>query len=109
MHSRHPYRSHQYCSWVQGAGNRGEGLNEECDTGVVCDYRCYTLLHRIARAVRRTLVGVLGRENIAVAFPLSKGLLPLNGHAGKLYVLPREGRDEELVSTPHGDIVKGTI
>lgn len=60
----------------------------------------------MAREVRRTLVGVLGRENVIIRFTLPKGLLSLNGHTDKLAPTPREGRGEDLVSTLNRDIVK---
>jgi hypothetical protein len=58
------------------------GLDEECDICFAWDNRRYfLLLHGTARKMRRTLAGVLGREDIIIDFLLAKALLPLDGHA----------------------------
>ena len=56
-------------------------------------------ISRTAIMVRRTLVRVLGREDVIIGFLLAEGLLPLDAHMDMLCVLLREYRDEELVAT----------
>jgi len=52
--------------------------------------------------MRRTLVGVLGCEDVIIGLPLDERLLPLDGHTDILLLLFSEVRDEELVSTLNG-------
>jgi hypothetical protein len=84
IHPRYPGRRTSTVLGSKVLGIVASGLDEACNICFAWDNRRYFLLHGTARKMKRTLAGVLGREDVIIGFPLAKDLLPLNGHTDML-------------------------